>query len=188
VAEPGAGDEELIAAVVGRDSAALMALYDRYRRVAFALAYRILDDAGAAEEAVQDAFLLVWKRADSFDAGRGSGFRAWLLTIVHHRSIDLRRRRHGRPGTMLDLDAVTSALAVPDIAGDVVGGLERERVRAAVDALPHEQQQTIALAYFEGLTHREIAERTGTPLGTVKGRMRLGLRRLSGILADVGSP
>ena len=180
------GDDQLVEAVVRRDPAALMTLYDRYRRVAFALAYRVLDDAGAAEEAVQDAFLLVWQRAASFDASRGSGFRAWLLTIVRHRAIDERRRRVGHSRHASDLASVEGVLGGPDVWGEVALGLERDRVRAAVDALPEEQQRTIELAYFEGLTHREIAERTGMPLGTVKGRLRLGLQKLSGSLADAG--
>ncbi|HEU0115419.1 MAG TPA: sigma-70 family RNA polymerase sigma factor, partial [Thermomicrobiales bacterium] len=97
-------DAELLRAVVRRDASALMALYDRYGRLAFGLAYRVLGDAGAAEEAVQDAFMLVWRRAETFDPGRGSGVRAWLLTIVHHRAIDLRRRQ-GRATTLGDIDA-----------------------------------------------------------------------------------
>ncbi len=178
------GDDQLIEAVVRRDPAALMALYDRYRRVAFGLAYRILDDGGAAEEAVQDAFLLVWQRAASFDPGRGSGVRAWLLTIVHNRAIDARRSRSRRARPGVDLAVVEGVLAVPDAWGEVSRGLERDRVRSAVDALPSEQQRAIEMAYFEGLTHREIAERTGTPLGTVKGRLRLGLRKLYDALVE----
>lgn len=180
-------DAELLQAVVRRDASALMALYDRYGRLAFGLAYRILGDAGAAEEAVQDAFLLVWRRAETFDPERGSGVRAWLLTIVHHKAIDLRRRQ-GRATTMDDIDAAAPALAGPDVWSAVSQDLERDRVRAAVAALPNEQQQAIALAYFDGLSHREIAERTGAPLGTIKGRMRLGLRKLAEALADGPAP
>ena len=179
-------DDQLIEAVVRRDPAALMALYDRYRRLAFGLAYRILDDAGAAEEVVQDAFLLVWQRASSFDVARGSGVRAWLLTIVRNRAIDVRRRRAGRVRSGIDLAAVEGVLAVPDAWGEVSRGLECDRVRTAVGALPNEQQRAIELAYFEGWTHHEIAERTGTPLGTVKGRLRLGLRKLYDVLVEAG--
>ena len=177
------GDDELIAAVARGDHPALLALYDRHGRVAFGLAYRILDDAGAAEEAVQDAFLRVWRRAASFDPTRGA-VRAWLMTIVRHCAIDLVRRRAGAPPVVAGLDEIAAQRAVPDAWSDVVGRLDRARVRSAVAALPGEQRRAIELAFFDGLTHREIAERDGLPLGTVKGRLRLGLRRLYGLLAD----
>ena len=184
MAEP--GDDDLMQRMVHRDPAALMALYDRHRGVAFALAYRVLDDAATAEEAVQDAFLQVWRHAASFDPARG-GARAWLLTIVRNRAIDARRRlAHSR--ATFALDAVEGVLATPDVWDDVARGLERDEVRVAVDALPDEQRRAVELAYFEGLTHREIALRTGTPLGTVKGRLRLGLQRLRASLAAVRPP
>ncbi len=180
-------DAALLQGIVRQEPAALMALYDRYGRLAFGLAYRTLGDAGIAEEAVQDAFMLVWRRAGTFDPSRGSGVRAWLLTIVHHKAIDL-RRRHGRATTMDDIDQAESVLAAPDVWQAVGQHLDRDRVRAAVAALPNEQQQAIELAYFDGLSHREIAERTGAPLGTIKGRMRLGLRKLAEALADGPAP
>lgn len=169
------GDDDLMLGVVRRDPVALLALYDRHGRVAFALAYRVLGDAQTAEEVVQDAFLLVWRHAASFDAALGE-VRGWLLTIVHHRAIDARRRRGRREA--VGLDAVEWQLATPDVWAEVVRGLDRDEVRAAVAALPAEQRRAIELAYFEGLTHREIAVRTGAPLGTAKGRLRLGLGRL----------
>lgn len=184
------GDDELIVAVVDRDPAALVALYDRYRGLTFALAYRVLGDAGAAEEVVQDAFLQVWRRAASFDPGRGTGggFRAWLLTIVHHRAIDALRHRSARHREAVGLDQIEETLAGPDVWSEVAAGLERRHVRSAVAALPDDQRHAIELAYFEGLTHREIAERTSTPLGTVKGRLRLGLQKLHGVLVDTPGP
>ena len=181
MAEP--GDDDLILGVARRDPTALLALYDRHGRVAFALAYRVLGDAQTAEEVVQDAFLLVWRHAASFDAALGE-VRGWLLTIVHHRAIDARRRLGRRAA--VGLDTVEWKLATPDAWGEVVRGLERDEVRAAVAALPEEQRRAIELAYFEGLTHREIAVRTGTPLGTAKGRIRLGLRRLRDSLVAAG--
>lgn len=184
----GPSDFELMALVRARDPAALMALYDRHGRLAFGLAYRVLGDPGAAEEAVQDAFLQVWRRADTFDPDRGSAVRAWLLAIVHHRAIDAYRRKAGRPVEAANLDPAWSWLAAPDPWGEVAGTLERERVQAAVAALPADQRRAIELAFFQGLTHREIAERTGDPLGTVKGRLRLGLRKLHGLLAEPGGP
>jgi RNA polymerase sigma-70 factor, ECF subfamily len=183
--DPAAGDDELIAAVARGDHAALLALYDRYGGVAYGLAYRILGDAGAAEEAVQDAFLRVWRRAATFDPARAQGtLRPWLLTIVHHCAIDLLRRRAGAPPVVAGLDEIAERQAVPDAWSDVSSRLDREQVRAAVATLPGEQRRAIELAFFDGLTHREIAERDGLPLGTVKGRLRLGLKRLHGLLAE----
>ncbi|HET9017141.1 MAG TPA: sigma-70 family RNA polymerase sigma factor [Thermomicrobiaceae bacterium] len=170
-------DDELVRAIAGRDADAMVALYDRYGRLAFALAYRILADGSAAEEVVQDAFLRVWRQAAGFDPGRGT-LRSWLLTIVHHRAIDVLRRRAGRGAGDVELEAVEYGLAGPDVWGEVAAKLQREQVRAAVAALPPEQRLAVELAYFEGLTHVEIAERTGAPLGTVKGRLRLGLKKL----------
>ena len=185
MADPDVGDDQLIAAVARGDHPALLALYDRHGRVAYGLAYRILGEAGAAEEAVQDAYVRVWRRASTFDPSRG-GVRAWLLTIVHHCAIDLLRRRAGAPPIAAGLDEVAERQAAPDAWSDVVSRLERDRVRAAVAALPGEQRRAIELAYFDGLTHREIAEQDGVPLGTVKGRLRLGLRRLYRMLAEPG--
>jgi RNA polymerase sigma-70 factor (ECF subfamily) len=178
-------DDELIAAIAGGDHAALLMLYDRYGRMAYGLAYRILGDPGTAEEAVQDAFLRVWRRAATFDPERARGaVRAWLLTIVHHCAIDLVRRRASAPRVVAGLDEIAERQAVPDAWSDVSGRLDQERVRTAVATLPGEQRRAIELAFFDGLTHREIAERDGLPLGTVKGRLRLGLRRLYNLLAE----
>ena len=179
----GPGDDELIAAVARGDQPALLALYDRHGGVAYGLAYRILGDAGAAEEAVQDAYLRIWRRAATFDASRGNA-RSWLLTIVHHCAIDLLRRRAGAPPVVAGLDEMAERRSVPDAWSEVSGRIESERVRTAVETLPGEQRRAIEMAFFDGLTHREIAERDGLPLGTVKGRLRLGLKRLSSLLAE----
>ena len=179
----GPRDDELITAVARGDQPALLALYDRHGRIAYGLAYRILGDAGAAEEAVQDAYLRLWRRASTFDAQRG-GARSWLLTIVHHCAIDLLRRRAGAPPVVAGLDEIADRRSVPDAWSEVSGRMESERVRAAVETLPEEQRRAIGMAFFDGLIHREIAERDGLPLGTVKGRLRLGLKRLSGLLAE----
>src|SRR3954465_3762436 len=157
-------DDELIAAIAGGDHAALLMLYDRYGRMAYGLAYRILGDPGTAEEAVQDAFLRVWRRAATFDPERARGaVRAWLLTIVHHCAIDLVRRRAGAPPVVAGLDEIAERQAVPDAWSDVSGRLDQERVRTAVATLPGEQRRAIELAFFDGLPHREIAERDGLP-------------------------
>ena len=178
-------DDALIAAIKRRDPTALMALYDQHGRLAFALAYRVLGDAGAAEEAVQDAFLIVWRRALFYDA-RGSA-RAWVLTIVRNCAID-EFRRAGRRHEVFGLEAAEETPAVQDVWGEVVLRLDRDEIRAAVEALPDEQRWAIELAYFEGLTHQEIAARCGTPLGTVKGRLRLGLQKLHVSLVNGRAP
>ena len=147
---------------------------------------RILGDPGRAEDAVQDAFLNIWNRAASFDAERGS-LRAWLLTSVRNRSIDYLRGRgaHERQAHQLQPD-VAYATSPSDPWRDVAVSLERSAVRDAIASLPTEQRQVIELAYFGGYTHVEIADMTRVPLGTVKGRMRLGLEKLSSYLLGRG--
>lgn len=173
-------------AIQQRDDAALGVLYDRYGRLAFGLAYRILGEPGVAEDVVQEAFLSVWRRASSFQAGRGSA-RSWLMSIVHNAAIDRRRGRYRREQTDVQLDDVAYRLETDtdDMFAVVAEGIAAEQVRAALDELPPEQRQAIEMAYFSGLTHQEIAERTGTPLGTVKSRMRLGLKKLRTLLGEV---
>lgn len=174
-------DNELIALVGKGDGTALMTLYDRHNRQAFGLAYRILGDAATAEEVVQDAFMALWRNATSFDTTRGA-VRTWLLTIVHNRSIDRFRSAKSRGGTV-ELEVADYAGANTDPWDDVTERLDGAQVRAAVAELPPDQRTAVELAYFQGLTHQEIAEQTQTPLGTVKGRLRLGLRKLSTSLA-----
>lgn len=178
-------DEELLAAIQRRDDAALAELYDRYGRLAFGLAYRILGERGTAEDIVQEAFLAVWRRSSSFQADRGSA-RAWLMSIVHNASIDRRRGRHRRELTDVPLDDLAFKLETDaEDTFDVVSErMEAEHVRAALGGLPPEQREAIELAYFGGLTQQEIATRTGTPLGTVKSRMRLGLLKLRTLLGS----
>lgn len=179
-------DEAVLAAIQQRDDAALGELYDRYGRLAFGLAYRILGERGVAEDVVQDAFLSVWRRASSFQAGRGSA-RSWLMSIVHNAAIDRRRGRYRREQSDVQLDDVAYRLETDaeETFAVVAEGIAAEQVRVALDELPLEQRQAIELAYFGGLTHQEIADRTVTPLGTVKSRMRLGLRKLRTLLTEV---
>jgi len=171
-------DRALIARIEGRDADALADLYDRYSARLMGLAQRILGDTGEAEEVLQELFLWVWRSAASFDAARGSVI-AWLLMATRSRSID--RVRSRRPAARAGLRAVET---VPDAAGpqDVEAdsaGKEWERLcRSAISELPDDQRRALELAYFEGLTHQEISEKTGTPLGTVKTRVRLGLMKL----------
>src|SRR5918998_1625221 len=152
----GPGDDELIAAVARGDQPALLALYDRHGRMGYGLAYRILGDAGAAEEAVQDAYLRVWRRASTFDAQRG-GARSWLLTIVHHCAIDLLRRRAGAPPVVAGLDEMADRRSVPDARSEGSGRIESDRVRTAGGAPPRGQPRAVEMAVFAGLTPPENA-------------------------------
>ena len=154
---------------------ALEHLYDRYKTMAYSIAYRITNDPTLAEDVVQEAFLGAWRNAARYIEGRGS-VKTWLLSIVHHRAIDAIRRR--RPTTELPDPieaAVPAALTMPDVWAEVSASLDADTVRGALTVLSDVQRQAIEMAYFGGLTQLEIAERTGTPLGTVKSRMRLGL-------------
>jgi RNA polymerase sigma factor (sigma-70 family) len=187
VAPPGAAleptDGELLSAVVAGELGALETLYDRYRTMAYSIAYRLTADTTAAEDVVQDAFLGVWRNAERYAEGRGS-VKTWLLSIVHHRAVDAVRRR--RPTVELPEReaAPPPSLTVPDVWAEVSGRLDADAVRSALAALPAAQREALELAYYRGLTQQEIAERTGTPLGTVKSRMRLGLLSLRRVLGD----
>jgi RNA polymerase sigma-70 factor (ECF subfamily) len=178
-------DDALMAAIQARDDAALATFYDRYGRLAFGLAYRMLGERGMAEDVVQESFLNVWRRAGGFELGRGSA-RSWLMSIVHNLAIDRRRGRQRRVWSDVALDDVETLLETDedDAFAVVAQSIEAERVQTVLQELPEEQRQAIVLAYFVGLTHQEIAEQTGTPLGTVKSRMRLGLRRMRTLLGD----
>jgi RNA polymerase sigma-70 factor (ECF subfamily) len=165
---------------------ALEDLYDRYKTMAYSIAYRITNDAVLAEDVVQDAFLGAWRNAARYVEGRGS-VKTWLLAIVHHRAIDAVRRR--RPTTELpDLELPPpAAFTLPDVWAEVTAILDAETVQVALRVLSDVQREAIELAYFGGLTQQEIAERTATPLGTVKSRMRLGLLAMRRHL-EVGPP
>ena len=175
-------DEVLLDRLTRRDADALDALYVRYGRTAFALAYRVLGNAEAAEDVVQEAFLSVWRHAETYQQTRGSA-RGWLLTVVRNRAIDSIRARESRPKIGASLDDMGS-LAAPegDPADDALRRVEAEKVRQALAVLPAEQRETVELAFFSGLSYPEVAERMGAPLGTVKSRMRLALERLRGVL------
>jgi RNA polymerase sigma-70 factor (ECF subfamily) len=179
-------DESLLAAVASGDHDALGVLYDRYHRLAMAVAYRVLNDHGTAEDVVHDAFLTVWRRGESFNPGRGT-VRSWLLTVVRNAAIDRRRGRHARALQDTPLDDVAFLLSSEkeEIFATVAAGIEAGRVREALTALPAEQRETIELAYFRGLTQHEIATQIGAALGTVKGRMRLGLQKMRVSLFDL---
>ena len=177
-------------AVLGRIATgelhALEELYDRYKTMAYSIAYRITDDAALAEDVVQEAFLGAWRNASRYLEDKGS-VKTWLLSIVHHRAIDAVRRR--RPTTELpDREDVPPApLRLPDVWGEVSANLDAEAVRRALGALSDVQREAIELAYYGGLTQQEVAERTSTPLGTVKSRMRLGLLAMRRALEEEGT-
>jgi RNA polymerase sigma-70 factor, ECF subfamily len=174
-------------AVLGRiaegELGALDDLYERYKTMAYSIAYRITNDATLAEDVVQDAFLGAWRNAARYIEGRGS-VKTWLLSIVHHRAIDAVRRR--RPTSELpDREAVPPAeLRLPDVWAEVSSKLDAATVRDAMAILSDVQREAIELAYFGGLTQVEVAERTATPLGTVKSRMRLGLLAMRRVLLE----
>ncbi|MEA2619535.1 MAG: hypothetical protein QOC97_308 [Chloroflexota bacterium] len=167
-------DRAVLARLADGELDALEDLYDRYKTMAYSIAYRITNDATLAEDVVQDAFLGAWRNAARYIEGRGS-VKTWLLSIVHHRAIDAVRRR--RPTSELpDLELPPpAAFRLPDVWAEVASILDAETVQAALGALSDVQREAIELAYFGGMTQQEIADRTSTPLGTVKSRMRLGL-------------
>jgi RNA polymerase sigma-70 factor (ECF subfamily) len=167
-------DRAVLVRLANGELAALEELYDRYKTMAYSIAFRITNDATLAEDVVQDAFLGAWRNAARYVEGKGS-VKTWLLSIVHHRAIDAVRRR--RPTTDLpeaDLPAPPQ-LQLPDVWAEVAASLDADTVKGALATLSDVQREAIELAYFGGLTQQEIAERTETPLGTVKSRMRLGL-------------
>ena len=179
-------DRAVLVRLADGELGALEELYDRYRTMAYSIAYRITNDPTLAEDVVQDAFLGAWRNAARYVEGRGS-VKTWLLSIVHHRAIDAVRRR--RPTTELpDVELPPpAALTLPDVWAEVAVGLDAATVRGALATLSDVQREAIELAYFGGLTQQEIAERTATPLGTVKSRMRLGLLAMRRYL-EGGSP
>jgi RNA polymerase sigma-70 factor (ECF subfamily) len=152
-------------------------LYDRLGRQAFGLAYRILGDGGAAEDAVQEAFLTVWRQSDRVDPARGK-LTSFVLTVVHHKAIDALRARKGQVSRQVSLDPALIEKAGPDVTERALLSLDRDAINQALQDLPDEQRQPVVLAYFEGMTHVEISEKLSVPLGTVKSRMRLALDKL----------
>jgi RNA polymerase sigma-70 factor, ECF subfamily len=173
-------DEDLMVLVGGGDPHAFAALYDRYFRLAYSVAHKLSGEKWAAEDLTQDAFLKVWRSAESYRPGRGS-VKTWILSVVRNQNIDQQRASASRRRMREKVEA----LAVPapryepsEAFAKVWHHARLGRLREALDALPHVQQQVLELAHFSGLTHMEIAERLGLPPGTVKGRMRLGLKKL----------
>jgi len=170
---PESGDEmRLVARVRAGDQHALAELYDRYSHVVYGVALRVLQDTGAAEDVLQDIFLQLWRKPDAFDSSRGS-LAAWLAVIARHRSIDRLRKR--RPETDLEDCVIVSAT---DLRDETERSLVIEKVRVVMNEMSSDQRTAMEMAFFQGLTHTEIAEKTGEPLGTIKTRIRSGLQQL----------
>ena len=165
-------DMRLVARVRAGDQQALAELYDRYSSVVYGVALRILQDTGAAEDLLQDVFLQLWRRPDAFDSSRGS-LTSWLAVISRHRSIDRLRKR--RPETDIE-DCVIAGGADP--RDETERRLVIEKVRVVMNEMSADQRTAMEMAFFQGLTHTEIAEKTGEPLGTIKTRIRSGLQLL----------
>ena len=174
-------DEVLASQVAGGSGAALEALYDRYGSTVLGLGLKILGERGAAEDVLQETFWRVWKSANTFQPQRGS-FSSWLFRIARNLAIDVYRRGNVRPQVAPDGDGIESMEQVTDPAIDVAqqaqSAIENKLVRNAMTSLPGEQKQVLEMAYFQGMTRHEIAERTGEALGTIHTRARLALQKL----------
>jgi RNA polymerase sigma factor (sigma-70 family) len=181
-ATPQRTDEELVEAVARADEDALGELYDRFGKVAYGLAYKIIQDATLAEDAIQEAFLQIWRAAGSYRPERAKAS-TWLLTFVHRRAVDLVRREQTRRTSPVVAEPQGSD---PGADETVVARSRREIVQDALRRLPAEQREPIELAYYAGLTQSELAERLEQPLGTIKSRMFAGLQRLRVLLAEAG--
>ena len=181
-------DEALINALAEGAEWAMEPLYERYNRMLYSLVYRMVADHQVAEDLLQDAFLSVWRRASSYSPQSGA-VRSWLISIVHHRTIDyLRavRRRAGLKEITWEEVEQDERTAFPDVWEEALRSVQGAQLRAALMNIPSEQRMVIELAYFQGWTHSEIAEGCEIPLGTVKARMRLGLSHLRVLLAQMG--
>ncbi len=177
-------DTEILGLIVQQRRDALEELYNRYGAAVFSLSVHMLRDSGPAEEVTQDTFLNVWRRASSYSSKRGT-VRAWLFSIAHHRTVDeIRRRKRRQEKIQPDVD-LSNRLAAE--SGDPVkyaaAEFERQEVKGALSALRPEQRKVVELAYYGGFTHSEISKLLDQPLGTVKTRMRLGLKKLREIMA-----
>jgi len=176
-------DEDLIPLMARGDARAFETIYERHSGAAYSLAYRMVGTRASAEDVTQEAFMNLWRSGAHYDRRRGS-VRTWILGIVHHRAIDALRRASVHSRRRSDDETATERLAAPErVEEDVARRDEAKAVRAAIDRLPADQVKVIELAYFGGFTHVEIAEMLATPVGTVKGRMRLGLKKLHEALA-----
>ena len=170
-------DEDLISQIGQGDRQAFATLYDRHIRAAYALAYRLMGEKQAAEDLLQEAFLKLWRGAASYRAERGS-VRAWLLSIVHNGGIDQLRSLASRRRTQEKIEASAQRSQPSEAFAQSWRNFQREQVQGALKTLPSKQSKVLELVYFSGYTHVEIAEFLDLPLGTVKGRVRLGLKKV----------
>ncbi len=170
-------DEDLMSLVGGEDAEAFAVLYDRHSRVAYSLAYKMMGERQAAEDLVQEAFLKVWQSAGSYRVQRGS-VRTWVLSIVKNRGIDQLRSSASRRRIQDRVEATAPTSHPSEAFAETWRNSQREQVREALRGLPPEQLKVLELAYFSGYTHKEIAQLLELPLGTIKGRMRLGLKKI----------
>jgi RNA polymerase sigma factor (sigma-70 family) len=185
--EDDVADADVLRRIRAGDRSAVDDLYDRFRRPAFALARRILNDDGLAEDVLQDVFLSVWRDPGAFDAARGS-FSSWLMAMVHHKAVDAVRREesHRRRQTRAEDDLVLSTpTSTRDVEDEAWSRVVADEVRTALGGLSGPQREALTLAYYGGYTQREVAALTGAPLGTVKTRMLAGMRRLR---EELGGP
>ena len=170
--QPGAADNAIIAGIRAGREEAMGQLYDRYSSIVYAVALRILGDTGAAEDVLQEIFLQLWRNPGAFDANRGS-LGAWLAVIARHRAIDQLRKR--KPETDVNDIVIRQDC---DLEDEAARKIAVDKARAALAGMPAEQRQAVEMAFFEGMTHTEIAAKTGEPLGTIKTRIRAGLMAL----------
>jgi RNA polymerase sigma-70 factor (ECF subfamily) len=177
-------DEELMQLVYRSDAAAFEVIYDRHGDAAFSLAYRMCAQRALAEDVVQEAFLSLWRTRARYDRQRGS-VRTWVLGIVHNRAIDALRRRAVRDRGIVHEEGFEERLVAPERTDAEFARREEAReIRDALEQLPDEQSRVIELAYFGGMTHMQIAAMLDMPVGTIKGRMRLGLAKMRMSLGD----
>jgi RNA polymerase sigma-70 factor (ECF subfamily) len=180
-------DEELMSLVAKGQARAFETIYERHCGAAFSLAYRMCGKRALAEDVAQEAFLSIWRSGGRYDRARGS-VRTWVLGIVHNRAIDALRKsvvHERRRASDEGIEERFEARERTEV--EAARREEAETIRGMLDTLPDEQSRVIELAYFGGFTHSEIAEMLGAPIGTVKGRMRLGLEKLRGQLAPQGA-
>jgi RNA polymerase sigma-70 factor (ECF subfamily) len=181
-------DEDLMQLVRRSDPRAFEVVYERHSGAAFSLAYRMVGRGNVAEDVVQEAFLSIWRSGARYERARGS-VRTWLLGIVHHRAIDQLRRSSVHSKRRASDEGIEERVEAPERTDtEVARREEAETIRSALEALPAEQSHVIELAYFGGFTHTEIADILETPVGTIKGRMRLGLEKLRGRLRMLELP
>ncbi len=163
-------DAMLMSAIRYGDQAAMSQLYDRYSGIVYSVALRVVGDTGTAEDILQEVFIKLWRNPEVFDVNRGS-LAGWLAVMARNRAIDAVRKR--RPES-----EITDAVPAPDMSGQAERGIVLSKVRSVLGGMPAPQRSALEMSFFEGLTHSEIAEKTGEPLGTIKTRIRAGLLTL----------